>query len=304
MPASEAGESSARYKAACSFPEWSAACRNLLLVATTYLSGIVAAHREYARSDDRDLDTLLAVAKSHVDPEPVTSFSRALLPPGEPPETRVIAEIKRRSPSKGDLAPDLDPARLAKSYAVGGASCLSVLTDKEFFGGSPEDLKTAKEASGLPALRKDFTVSERDLADARIMGADAVLLIVAALSDDELGRFLALGAELALDCLVEVHDREELDRALCLGAGLVGVNQRDLRTFDVDTDAAFRLAAHIPESVIAVAESGIRGADDVKKLAASGYQAVLIGESLVTSGDPVSVLEQMTRQSVGSRVSA
>ena len=170
----------------------------------------------------------------------------------------VIAEIKRRSPSAGDLAPDLDAAKLGRAYAAGGAACLSVLTDAPHFGGSAEDLRTARRASGLPVLRKDFTVSERDLYDARAMGADAVLLIVAALGDEELTSFLAVGRDLGLDCLVEVHDEVELERALAAGAELVGVNQRDLRSFTVDRARAARVGAAIPDGVVAVAESGIR----------------------------------------------
>ena len=156
---------------------------------------------------------------------PGRGFARALQPDG----LSVIAEIKRRSPSKGALAPeDLDPALLAKAYEQGGAACLSVLTDADSFGGSSDDLARARAAVDVPVLRKDFTVGERDVCDARLMGADAVLLIAAVLSDEELARFHDLTAELGLDALVEVHDEPELERALAVGATLVGVNQRDL----------------------------------------------------------------------------
>jgi indole-3-glycerol phosphate synthase len=198
----------------------------------------------------------------------------------------VIAEIKRRSPSKGDLAPDLDPAALARAYESGGAACLSVLTDVEFFGGSPGDLATARAACGLPVLRKDFTVSPLDVADARIMGADAVLLIAAALDDDELRDLHALAVEVGLDALVEIHDEAELHRAVAVGATLIGVNQRDLVTFEVDTARAVRMAPQMPPGVIRVAESGITGPADARLLAEAGYHAVLVGEHLVTSGDP------------------
>ena len=197
----------------------------------------------------------------------------------------VISEIKRRSPSKGDLDPDLDPAAVAADYEAGGAACLSVLTDRDFFGGCVEDLVAARSACSLPVLRKDFTVSALDVCDARTMGADAVLLIVAALSDGELRSFLALAEQLALTALVEVHDEPELERALAAGARVVGVNQRDLRTFEVDRERALALAGSIPTDVVAVAESGIRDADDVAALAGAGFQAVLVGETLVRSAN-------------------
>jgi indole-3-glycerol phosphate synthase len=198
----------------------------------------------------------------------------------------VIAEIKRRSPSKGDLFPDLDPGLLAKQYADGGAACLSVLTDQAFFGGSQDDLQAARAAVAVPVLRKDFTVGPADVCDTRIMGADAVLLIVAALDDAELADLHALAVELGLDALVEVHDEPELERALAVGATLVGVNQRDLVTFEVDHDRARRVAAAMPADVVRVAESGVRGPEDAASLQAAGYDAVLVGETLVTSGDP------------------
>ena len=213
----------------------------------------------------------------------------------------MIAEIKRRSPSKGDLAPGLDPARLATSYVSGGAAALSVLTDVESFGAKPDDLAMARAASGLPVLRKDFTVAEADVADARLMGADAVLLIVAALGADELRRFFDLATELGLDALVEVHDEGELDLALALGASLVGVNQRDLVTFAVDTERAERLAAAIPEGVTAVAESGIAGGADAARLGAVGYDAVLVGEHLVRAGDPADAVRALDGAPVASR---
>ncbi|MDP9387959.1 MAG: indole-3-glycerol phosphate synthase TrpC, partial [Actinomycetota bacterium] len=205
----------------------------------------------------------------------------------------VIAEVKRRSPSRGDLAPGLVPAALARAYAEGGAACLSVLTDARFFGGSPADLGDARAAVPLPVLRKDFTVSEHDVCDARLMGADAVLLIVAALDDAKLAAFAALAAELGLDALVEVHDEAELERALAAGATLVGVNQRDLSTFEVDTDRAVRVAGAMPEGVVRVAESGIGGPDDVARLRHAGYHAVLVGESLVTSADPAAAVRAL-----------
>ena len=198
----------------------------------------------------------------------------------------VISEIKRRSPSKGDLAIGLDPVRLAQQYEAGGAACLSVLTDVEFFGGSVADLQTARAACGLPVLRKDFTVSSHDVCDARIMGADCVLLIAAALDQSELVSFLDLARRIGIDALVEIHDEPELQRAIDAGADLIGVNQRDLVTFTVDTARAVRMAPQMPAGVVRVAESGITGPEDAAVLAAAGFHAVLVGEHLVTSGDP------------------
>lgn len=221
---------------------------------------------------------------------PLRDFRGALARPGR---IRVIAEVKRRSPSKGDLAPGLVASTLAKDYEAGGADCLSVLTDAAFFGGSADDLREARAACSLPVLRKDFVVSEIDVVDARLMGADAVLLIVAALSDDELVRFHRLAEDLGMAALVEVHDAAELDRALAAGASIVGVNQRDLRTFEVDRSLALRLAERMPEGVLRVAESGIRGREDVERLEEAGYDAVLVGESLVTSRDPSAAVREL-----------
>jgi indole-3-glycerol phosphate synthase len=203
----------------------------------------------------------------------------------------VISEIKRRSPSKGDLDPTLDPVAVARDYEAGGASCVSVLTDEVFFGGSRADLIAARAACALPVLRKDFTVGPLDVCDARIMGADAVLLIVAALADGELADLLSLARDLDLAPLVEVHDEPELDRALAVGADLIGVNQRDLRTFEVDRVRALRMGERMPDGVVAVAESGIRDAADVERLAAAGYTAVLVGETLVRSADRSSAVD-------------
>jgi indole-3-glycerol phosphate synthase len=263
----------------------------------TYLDRIVDAHRAAAARDHRSLDSLVEQAAAA---PPVRGFRRALIEGAVPggDVVSVIAEVKRRSPSKGELAIDLDPAVLAAQYQAGGAACLSVLTDEEFFGGSPDDLRAARDACSLPALRKDFTVSERDVCDARLMGADAVLLIVAALSDGELRRFHALATDLGLDVLVEVHDESELERAVGFDADLIGVNQRDLVTFEVDTRRAVRVAAQIPPEVVRVAESGIIGPADAAALAEAGYHAVLVGESLVTSGDPEAAVRALRQAAV------
>ena len=254
----------------------------------TYLDDIVAWHRRRAAADDRDIVALRRDAMSIV-PSGGSRFVDALR---AAPRLAVIAEVKRRSPSKGDIAIDLDAGVLAEDYARGGAACVSVLTDTPHFGGAPADLAAARIA-GLPLLRKDFTVDERDVLDARLMGADAVLLIVAALSDQELRRFMEVAAEMKLSALVEVHDEAELGRALAADVTLVGVNQRDLRTFLVDTQRAERLGGLMPAGVVAVAESGITSADDARRCARAGYRAVLVGEHLVRATDRAKALSEL-----------
>lgn len=254
----------------------------------TYLDRILLAHREAAALDQRKLEGLIDRARE----QPATRGFRAALRTDD--GISVIAEIKRRSPSKGDLWADLEPASLAASYERAGAACLSVLTDEQFFGGSVADLQAARQAVGLPVIRKDFTVDARDVCDARIMGADCVLLIAAALDDVELADFSALAHELGLDVLVEVHDEAELERALvATRADLVGVNQRDLVTFEVDTERAVRVAGHIPGGAVKVAESGVSSPQAAARLAAAGYDALLVGEYLVTAEDPERALRAL-----------
>jgi indole-3-glycerol phosphate synthase len=203
----------------------------------------------------------------------------------------VIAELKRRSPSKGDLAPDLDPAVTAKAYEDGGAAALSVLTDAPFFGGSIDDLRAAREATSLPALRKDFTIAEIQIYEARAIGADALLLIVAAFGDDGYLRDLhEMARDLGLAVLVEAHDDAELERALDIGAAIVGVNSRSLHTFAEDLGVAESLARQLPDNVIAVAESAVRTTDDAARVAAAGFDAVLAGEALVRADDPAALV--------------
>jgi indole-3-glycerol phosphate synthase len=253
----------------------------------TYLDSILAFHRERARNDARDVSSVIALAQQM---PPARGFRAALT---NVSHLAVIAEIKRRSPSKGDLNASLDAAALASHYEAGGASCLSVLTDGPHFGGSIEDLQTARAACSLPVLRKDFTVDLRDVCDARIMGADCVLLIAAALSPEEIHRFLAVARDVGIDALVEVHDEKELQVALDAGADLVGVNQRDLVTFAVDHERAVRMGSAIPDAVVSVAESGVRGRDDAISLRRAGYDAVLVGEHLVTSDNPERALSEL-----------
>lgn len=243
----------------------------------TYLDKILDFHRDRAAADTRVTSDLMAACTTL----PATrDFGSALRAEG----LSVIAEVKRRSPSKGDLSADLDPAAVAAEYQSGGAACLSVLTDENHFGGSAEDLQQARAACRLPVLRKDFTVCAHDVLDARLIGADAVLLIVAALAEDELAEFAALASDLGLAALFEIHDEAELERALVANAHIIGVNQRDLVTFEVDQERAVRMAPQIPRTMVRVAESGVRGPDDAAVLRAAGYDAVLVGESVVTAG--------------------
>jgi indole-3-glycerol phosphate synthase len=201
-------------------------------------------------------------------------------------EVTVIAEVKRSSPSRGALAAIEDPAALARQYEAGGAHAISVLTEGRRFGGSLEDLVAVRGAVDVPVLRKDFIVSSYQLWEARAAGADLVLLIVAALPQDALVSLHERALSIGLSVLVEVHDLEELPRALDAGARIVGVNARDLRTLHVDRAQFSRVAPHIPEHVVRVAESGVRGPHDLIAYANAGADAVLVGESLVTGGDP------------------
>jgi indole-3-glycerol phosphate synthase len=223
---------------------------------------------------------------------PARDFTGALRGPDG--RLAVIGEIKRRSPSKGNLAPDLEPGPIAKAYEAGGAACISVLTDRPFFGGSVDDLQVARDAAAIPVLRKDFTIDEVQVYEARAIGADAILLIVAALPDDaHLADLHALAIELGLGALVETHDAFELDRALRIGARVVGVNARDLGTFAENLGGAEQLAQRIPAHVVAVAESAIRSADDATRMAGAGYDAVLVGELLVKSDDPTATVREL-----------
>jgi indole-3-glycerol phosphate synthase len=198
----------------------------------------------------------------------------------------VIAELKKASPSKGLIRAEFCVEELARELETAGAAALSVLTDAEFFQGSLENLRVASAAVKVPCLRKDFIVDEFQLLEARANSADAVLLIVAALTNAELNRLALDARSRGLDVLCEVHDEAELQRALDAGCDLIGVNTRDLRTFKVDAETAFRLAERIPKNVVRVAESGIRSGEDIARLRAAGYQAFLIGESLMRADSP------------------
>lgn len=254
-----------------------------------YLDGILAQHREVASRDSRSLSGLIEATRTISNSR---GFAKRLIEDSKN-ALAVIAEIKRRSPSRGLLSHDLDPKVIAEQYKNAGASCISVLTDSDFFGGSADDLKSARGAVDLPVLRKDFTVSLNDICDAKLMNADCILLIVAALNKFELAEFHNFALELGLDVLVEIHDEPELDLALEVGAKMIGVNQRNLRTFEVDQQRAVRIAKKIPGSVVRVAESGVRTRDDALQLRDAGYHAVLVGETLVTSKNIAMTLNEL-----------
>ena len=254
-----------------------------------YLDGILAQHREVASRDSRSLSGLIEATRTISNSR---GFAKRLIEDSKN-ALAVIAEIKRRSPSRGLLSHDLEPKVIAEQYKNAGASCISVLTDFDFFGGSADDLKRARGAVDLPVLRKDFTVSLNDICDAKLMNADCILLIVAALNKVELAEFHNFALELGLDVLVEIHDEPELDLALEVGAKMIGVNQRNLRTFEVDQQRAVRIAKKIPGSVVRVAESGVRTRDDALQLRDAGYHAVLVGETLVTSKNIAMTLNEL-----------
>ncbi len=216
-------------------------------------------------------------------------FAGALAAPG----LSVIAEVKRRSPSRGVLAAALDPVDRAGRYVAGGAAAISVLTEPEHFDGSDEDLRAVRDAVPVPVLRKDFTLDPVQVWEARAIGADAVLLILAILEDRAASELLAVSAEVGLDVLVEVHTEEEAHRAMALGASIVGVNNRDLATFEVDLATSERLAPILDGASVRVAESGVHTGEDAARLRNAGYDAVLVGESLVRSADPAGLLREL-----------
>ena len=215
---------------------------------------------------------------------------RRKLAAGQP---AVIAEVKKASPSKGVLRADFDPAAIARSYEANGAACLSVLTDREYFQGAPEYLAQARDASGLPALRKDFVVDAYQVVEARAMDADAILLIAAALDDAQLRELEELARALGLAVLVEVHDAAELERALRLSTPLIGINNRNLRTFETTLDTTLSLLPRIPGDRIVVTESGILAPADVARMRAAGVNAFLVGEAFMRAPDPGAELARL-----------
>jgi indole-3-glycerol phosphate synthase len=253
----------------------------------TILDSIVAAKREEVARLAGQGTELRARAESA---SPPRDFAGALR---RRSEVRLLAEVKRRSPSAGPIRADADAPTVAGWYEAGGAAAVSVLTDGRFFGGSLGDLVAVREAISLPVLRKDFVIDEMQVLEARAAGADAILLIVRILEQPRIVDLLGLAAELGMATLVEAHDAEELDRALAAGARLLGVNNRDLATFQTDMELSIRLAPTVPAGVTFVAESGIRTTGDVRRLGEAGVDAILVGESLMRQPDPASSAREL-----------
>lgn len=257
-----------------------AACEGVHVVATVLDSILEGVRADLAaRQAVTSLDELKR--KAELRPSALDALAALTLD-----EVAVIAEVKRSSPSKGALAEIPDPAALAREYEAGGAHVISVLTEQRRFGGTLDDLAAVRQAVDIPVLRKDFIVSSYQLFEARAHGADLVLLIVAALEQEALVSLIERTHSLGMTALVEVHDEEEVDRAVDAGARVIGVNARNLKTLEVDRDTFERVAPRIPASCIKVAESGVRGTHDLIAYAGAGADAVLVGEALVTTGDP------------------
>lgn len=244
--------------------------------------------REVGRAKER---IPLAVLRDRVAPRSSGAFAEAISAEGR---ICLIAEIKKASPSRGVLREDFDPSSLARLYAESGASAISVLTDAKYFQGDSSHLKEAKEASLLPVLRKDFIIDEYQIWESAVIGADALLLIVAALTAEQLRDYVSLAFRLGLDALVEVHDGKQLEAALDAGARIIGINNRDLRTFGTDLGVTLRLAPKAPPGHIIVSESGIHTREDVRKVRQAGVDAILVGEALMTSADIPGKIRELT----------
>jgi indole-3-glycerol phosphate synthase len=251
------------------------------------LSRIVATKRDEVSQSAASLEAWGAAADSRVANR--RDFCAAL----RSKTPAIIAEVKKASPSRGVLAADFDPAGIARAYESGGAAAVSILTDQRYFQGALSDLESARAAVGLPALRKDFTIDPSQIVEAAAHGADAILLIAAILSERELRDFRELAGRYRMTALVEVHKRGELDAAIASGATLIGVNNRDLATFEVSLETSLRLAEYMPSGALLVSESGIHDANDIATLRAAGYRAFLVGEHLMKSGDPAGALRKL-----------
>ncbi len=253
----------------------------------------ILARKQEEVAERRERVSLFELKTRAATAPPVRGFADAIEAKIAAGQAAVIAEVKKASPSKGVIREDFDPAAIARSYEAGGAACLSVLTDVDFFQGADDYLIAARDACSLPVLRKDFVVDEYQLHEARALGADAVLLIAAALDDARLAGFAALAAELGLDALAEVHDATELERVLRLPLPLVGVNNRDLRTFGVSLDTTLALKDRLPADRVLVTESGIAAPADVARMRDAGVHAFLVGEAFMREADPGEALRRL-----------
>ena len=262
----------------------------------SWLEDLVAAAREDARRR-RDEVPLEALRERIGSRDGARPFNEALVRPG----LSLIAEFKRRSPSAGELRPGVGVAEMARAYGQGGAAALSIVTEERYFGGSLHDLRAAREASDLPILRKDFIVDPYQLYEAAANGADAGLLIVAALGDEELAALYGEARALDLDCVVEVHDEADLERALLIDADVIGINNRDLDDLTVDADTTVKLLTDVPAGKAVVAESGYGTRDQLDELERIGIDAVLVGEALMRSEDPEVLVRELTRDEEATR---
>lgn len=229
---------------------------------------------------------------------PPRGFLSALRAKADQKKPALIAEVKKASPSKGLIRSDFDPADIARSYERAGAACVSVLTDTPYFQGTDDDLKAARNAVSIPVLRKDFMVDPWQIYESRALGADCILIIMAALDDAQAQAFCAIAGDLGMDALIEVHNEPELTRALKLDASIIGINNRNLKTLEVDIQTSYDLFPHMPQDVIKVAESGIDGAQALGALHAFGFDAFLVGESLTRQSD----VEAATRALIGTKI--
>ena len=262
-------------------------------------SGILAEIVQHKQQQVADLRALAVTLEQEARERksPPRGFAQAL----RASQPAIIAEIKKASPSRGVMQPDFHPAFLGHAYEQGGAACLSVLTDKQYFQGSLRDLEAARAAVAIPVLRKDFVIDRVQIFEAAAHGADAILLIAAILDNEELGGFRELAASLGMDALVEVHNQHELQKAIDSGAEMIGVNNRDLETFEVSLDTSLRLSYLLPTNTIRVSESGIHTRADLDVLRGAGFEAFLVGESLMRSSDPVLALRALLGKSHDER---
>ncbi|MCY4269702.1 MAG: indole-3-glycerol phosphate synthase TrpC [Gammaproteobacteria bacterium] len=266
-------------------------------MASSILAEIIA-HKRREVAAARAARPLAQLEAELPDAPAVRGFRESLARRIDHSRPAVIAEIKRASPSKGLIREDFDPARHALDYADAGAACLSVLTDAPYFRGGLADLRAARASAGLPLLRKDFIIDRYQVVESRLAGADCILLIVAALTDSQLRELADCAAEIGLDVLVEVHNRAELDRAIALDCGMIGINNRDLRSFHTTLRTTFDLIPHVPPGRLLVTESGIENAEDLRGLMECGVFGFLIGEAFMRAANPGAALKNLLREAL------